>query len=345
VTFNLLGENMKPINEAWMIQIPITNACLFECANCYRFIGHYRKTYFMDMKTIEKAIDSLEGFQGGIGITGGEPTLHPNFRDICKLLQDKVPSYKCSLWTAGSKWKEYKEIIKKTFNLGVWYNDHYDPVQKHQLILVGIDEVLDDKRLMWKLIDHCWLQETWSPSITPKGGFFCEVAGAMDQVLDEDGGYPLLKGWWNKRPEDFQDQVRRYCPKCSAAIPLERPSNQEAKDGVSRRNYERLLDLGSPKALQEKVQVIEEKLEKEDIVEQLHSWRPWDYLCGSGRKRHLEPDEIFLIPKTMRHIRWVYRAAVEGHIRGIQWAFHIAKWEIGKRLENRKRIHRALTGA
>ena len=89
----------------------------------------------MDMKTIEKAIDSLEGFKGGIGITGGEPTLHPEFEKICKLIQERVPSYKCTLWTTGYKWKEYKDTIRKTFSLGIYFNEHTNPIQKHQLVL------------------------------------------------------------------------------------------------------------------------------------------------------------------------------------------------------------------
>jgi hypothetical protein len=257
----------------------------------------------MDMKAIEKAIDSLEGFKGGIGITGGEPTLHPEFRSICKLLQEKVPAYKCVLGTTGYKWNEFKGIIKKTFGLGIYYNDHSDPMQKHQPILVGIDEVVEDKQIMWKLVDSCWFQKQWCPSITPKGAFFCEVAGALDEAFEEDGGYPVTKGWWRKNPEEFQDQVRRYCPKCSAALPLERPSNQEVQDVVSRLNYERLLALGSPKVLEGKVQIFEKKLRRNEILQQLGGWCPWDYLSGSKRGQHLNLDQILLIGNNMRRIR------------------------------------------
>ena len=73
---------MKAIRDMWLIQIEITNSCFLECPNCTRFIGHNEKPFFMDLQMVEKAIDSLEGFPGSIGIMGGEATLHPKFFEI-----------------------------------------------------------------------------------------------------------------------------------------------------------------------------------------------------------------------------------------------------------------------
>ena len=33
----------------------------------------------MDFETFKKAVDSMAGFAGIVGIMGGEPTLHPHF--------------------------------------------------------------------------------------------------------------------------------------------------------------------------------------------------------------------------------------------------------------------------
>jgi hypothetical protein len=298
---------MIPLFKAYLAQIEITNACTHRCANCTRFVGHYRQNYFMDMETIERALDSLEGYRGDIGIMGGEPTLHPQFVEICELIQRKVPTYKMGLWTAGYKWDEYKPLICRTFKRGVYYNDHSDPFQKHQPVLVAIDEVIKDKPLMWKLIDKCWIQEKWSPSINPKGAFFCEVAAALDVLFEGPGGYPIEKGWWNKTVEQFQDQVRRYCPMCSGALPMSRPSNQEAKDLVSPGNLQRLLDVKSPKAIKGRVEVYTGDIEKE-LAQRSREWKPWRYLSSElKRKKNLKWDELWLIRGFHGIRRWYYR--------------------------------------
>ncbi|MBN2301449.1 MAG: radical SAM protein [Lentisphaerae bacterium] len=286
---------MKPLYKAWLIQIEITNACTHQCANCTRFVGHHRKPYFMELAMVERAIDSLAGFRGGIGIMGGEPTLHPEFPEICAMLRRKVSVEKCGLWTSGYKWEEYKDIIKDTYKLGVYYNDHSDPEQRHQPVLVAIDEVIDDKNLMWRLIDDCWIQKKWSPSINHKGGFFCEVAAAQDILLDGPGGYPLDPGWWDKTPEQFQDQVKRYCVRCSGALPMLRPSNQERKDLISPANYERLKALNSPKILRGDYEIWDRKLD-EEALKHVKRWKPWQYLgFFEKRKKDLKLDEIWLI--------------------------------------------------
>ena len=69
---------MLAVRDKYTIHIEITNACTNECANCTRFVGHHKKPYYMDLETIENALDSLEGFQQYIGIMGGEPTKHPD---------------------------------------------------------------------------------------------------------------------------------------------------------------------------------------------------------------------------------------------------------------------------
>ena len=144
---------MKAIRDMWLIQIEITNACFLECPNCTRFIGHNRKPYFMDLAMIGEAIDSLEGFPGGIGIMGGEPLLHPGFSEICKFLQKKIPKEKRYLWTSGYKWKEHRSIVRKTFAANVCYNEHKGTGQKHQPVLIAIEDVIDDKKFIKELIN------------------------------------------------------------------------------------------------------------------------------------------------------------------------------------------------
>ncbi|MEI6223052.1 MAG: radical SAM protein, partial [bacterium] len=85
---------MKALYKAGTIQIEVTNACTHLCANCTRCVGHHKKPFMMSLDVVERAIQSLEGYPGTVGIMGGEPTLHPQFEEICSLVQKYVPPHR-----------------------------------------------------------------------------------------------------------------------------------------------------------------------------------------------------------------------------------------------------------
>jgi len=304
---------MIPISENKIIEIDITNVCWLRCGNCTRLVGHHKKPFFMSLAEVDNAIQSLNGYTGVIGIIGGEPTMHPEFASICRLLQARLPRLRCVLFTSGYKWDHYKELIWGTFGHGVFYNDHSDSAQCHQPVLVAIDEVIQDKALMWRLIDDCWVQKTWSASIRPKGAFFCEVAGALDALFEMGGGYPVEEGWWRKTPSEFQDQVKQYCVRCSAALPMKRPAVKPGIDLVSRLNYERLKAAGSPKVDRGLVQIIKGPVDLQ-VQSDSKKWHPGRYLSSIlRRKKNLRLNEIWLIGPFMRLRRWcIYLRGIMG---------------------------------
>ena len=238
---------MQPIAKAWFCQIELTNVCTKACVYCTRYVQHVRKDqqFYMDLPTLQKALESLEGWPNRIGIIGGEPTLHPQFEDVCKLLREYHPPEKFGIWTAGgSKFDRFSQTIADTFGF-ISYNEHNQHQQetcKHQPLTVAIGDVIEDPVLRRSLIDNCWVQKKWCPSISPKGAFFCEIGCSLDVVLDGPGGWPIEKGWWKKTPEEFHDQIERYCERCGMCVPLERelavdrlhpPSGKDATEKIS----------------------------------------------------------------------------------------------------------------
>ena len=105
--------------------------------------------------------------------------------------------------------EQKKDVILDTFDKDrIAYNEHSTPGGKHTPLLVSIDEVVEDKKLMWEMIDNCWIQSQWSASITPKGGFFCEVAASLDYLFEGPGGYEIKKGWWKKNQKIFKIRLK-----------------------------------------------------------------------------------------------------------------------------------------
>lgn len=286
---------MRSPKDMQIIQIDITNACIHECSNCTRFCGHHKKPYFMEFDMIKKAIDSLKGFEGTIGIMGGEPTLHPKFEKIVKYIATKIYSVKVAdrqvmqpqedfykmisdmkllhsepyfvnekvserVLAAGlfssmcHKYLEHFELIQDVFKKQV-LNDHGNAMY-HDPLLVSRKElgIPDDE---WEVLrDNCWIQNEWSASITPKGAFFCEVAGTLDLLFDGPGGWEVESDWWKREVADFKDQLH-WCELCGAACETYTRDANEEIDDISPVLYEKLNRVGSKKIKKGKVHIMQ----------------------------------------------------------------------------------------
>ena len=285
---------MKSPQDMRIIQIDITNACIHRCSNCTRFCGHHKKPFFMNWETFKKAADSFEGYRGTVGIMGGEPTLHPEFERFVNYIKEH-PYYpktethlvrpvkrfmdmiakmeqrdtfinrehginrRCvlgyGLWSALSeKYRDYYELIQDTFNFQA-LNDHTN-IMYHSPIMIRRKDLHIPDEEWYPIRDNCWAQGEWSATITPKGAFFCEIAGALDMLFDGPGGWPIEPGWWRRQPEEFGEQLK-WCELCGIAIhTFTRDANEEIDD-MSAWYLEELKKIESPKVRQGLHNVVE----------------------------------------------------------------------------------------
>lgn len=275
---------MKSPKDMRIIQIDVTNACIHHCSNCTRFCGLHKKPFFMDFETFKRAVDSLEGYVGTIGIMGGEPTLNPDFTRMAEYLASKRPAkhtedmlrpqrhfmdaihdlelehtflHPCpggmrqtvngpGLWSAiGENYKRYYETIQDTIQYQA-LNDHSNAMY-HQPALISRKALGISDKEWFKIRDNCWVQNLWSATVTPKGAFFCEVAGALDMLFNGPGGWKIEQGWWEKKPEEFGEQLQ-WCELCGLACDTFMRDANEGIYDVSLDIYERLEKIGSPLA-------------------------------------------------------------------------------------------------
>jgi len=226
------------------IQVDITNYCDKMCSNCTRFIGNYKKEqlFHLDIEAFEKIVISMNDFPLILGIIGGEPTLHPQFLDFCKILRKHRDKKLCGLWSnKGRKFKEYEDIIYRTFDY-FCLNQHIEPIY-HTPLLVSSRSVVKDEKLRNELIKKCWIQNCWSASVNHKGAFFCEVAGAMSILYDGPFGISIEKrDWWKTSLKDFQYQIDWACQQCGGAIPLKPRRSTSNIDDISEDNFKKLKD-------------------------------------------------------------------------------------------------------
>lgn len=274
---------MRPLSEMAVIQIDILSSCHLSCANCTRFVSHHKHNYAMDADCFRKAIASLDGFPGRIGLMGGEPLLHPRFRELLAIYCEMVPKERRELWTAGWKWTEYAEELADAFEPSlIHFNDHTQEDGRHQPLGVAVSEVVEDEDLMWELIRACPYQEHWSAAVNDHGAYMCEIGAAQDRVLNNGANaWPVESGWWKRKPGDpeFEAQVKALCVNCSGCLPM--PAYSDGRGGRDGPTYDvvspgflgKLLANGSPKAKRGHVQVWNRKITREDI-DKIKGWSP-----------------------------------------------------------------------
>jgi len=233
---------MKPIRDMWCCHIEITNNCSRNCLYCSRWSRHIKREDRFDMKPeqVEAAFDSLRGWPGKIGIMGGEPTEHPQFAEICAAVRRCKGEHAVDLWTSGGAgFEALKHTIEETFDF-VAFNDLLDTSCRHQPITVASCDAVPDVDFRDWLIDNCWVQRCWCPSIGPKGAFFCEVAYAIDTVFGGPGGWPVERGWWTRLPP-YRDQTWA-CQLCGMCVPMETEQIGARKQRMSLTVLEKLVE-------------------------------------------------------------------------------------------------------
>jgi hypothetical protein len=222
-------DMLKPIILKEAIQIEVTNACIYRCANCTRLVGHHKKPYMMDLDYFKAAVEGIAKTPTMIGVMGGEPLLHPKFKEICRYLQKKFPPEKLGLWsTLDKRFKKYAPIIADTFG-AILPNNHTHGQIFHAPIMLRSKEALGNRYI--NAVESCWIQNSWSASINPQGAYFCEVAAAIDIILKTKTAFDIHTPWWRKKPSAYLKQVKALCSKCGVCLnPTPRKDSEKIDD-------------------------------------------------------------------------------------------------------------------
>lgn len=215
---------MKNVKDAWCINIELTNKCERACSNCHHLVK-YTKPWEMDMDTFHKALDSLRNWDRYIGVIGGNPVLHTQFKEISEAMKKVCGAIFLSNW--GGR-KSYIEDHYRYIN----YNPH-EELCMHQPVLVSSQDMIPDKATRDRYISDCWIAQEWSPSITPKGCYRCEVMGCMDMALNWNMGLPVVEDWWKLPLKDFQKQIDAFCNICGICIPYEERRDRDEIDDMT----------------------------------------------------------------------------------------------------------------
>ena len=273
-----------------IIQIHITRACDMSCYNCTQGSNLAGKVPMIPLELFSKAVDTLKDYFGVVGIFGGNPALHPQFGELCRILSEKIPYERRGLWCNHPKGNG--KIMRETFNPSVSnLNVHlsqeaYDEFKRdwpesmpfglhkdshHSPVFTALKDLVSSEEERWELISNCDINKNWSSMIGVFRGelraWFCEIAGAQSMLHQyeadyPDTGVPVENGWWREPMSRFTEQVQVHCHACG--IPLRARGYLAARAGGKSQVSAVHLGIFKPKRIDHEMQFVELRSELEE---------------------------------------------------------------------------------
>ena len=99
-----------------MANIMLTERCNLKCPYCFADEFVNKENTNISLENFSKALMfamSGKHFSGRIGLIGGEPTLHPQFREILQILQEEERVTNAVIFTNGIRMDETFDITKE----------------------------------------------------------------------------------------------------------------------------------------------------------------------------------------------------------------------------------------
>jgi len=274
----------RPVHLGGVLQIWVTRACDKACFGCTQGSNLGGKPTMITPEQYAEALESLRGYFGVVGMFGGNPAMHPQFEELCRILRESwVPLEQRGIWSNHPRGKI--KTIAETFyaphsNLNVHMDaDAYrefaeglpesrewlkgmDADSRHSQVYVALKDVVPDENQRWRLIQNCDINRFWSALIGVFRGelraWFCEIAAAQAMLHQNDPEYPdtglpVTPGWWRKPIEAYSEQIRYHCHRCG--VPL-RGRGELAMTGTKEQVSETHRAIYKPKVKGREVELV-----------------------------------------------------------------------------------------
>ena len=274
----------RPVHLGGVLQIWVTRACDKSCFGCTQGSNLGGKPTMITPEQYAEALESLRGYFGVVGMFGGNPAMHPQFDELCRILRESwVPIEQRGIWCNHPRGKI--KTIAETFyaphsNLNVHMDaDAYrefaegwpesrewlkgmDADSRHSQVYVALKDVVADEGQRWRLIQNCDINRFWSALVGVFRGelraWFCEIAAAQAMLHQNDPNYPdtglpVTPGWWRRPIQDYAEQINYHCHRCG--VPL-RGRGELAMTGTKEQVSETHRDIYKPKIKGREVEVV-----------------------------------------------------------------------------------------
>lgn len=239
-----------------IIQILVTRSCsLFNCSNCTQLLPFRKDVVHMSPEVFRLALKSLRGWPGVRALFGGNPTNHPKFPELCKIMVEEVPDQRQrGLWC--NDLLGHGQVARDTFFPHGRFNmnAHADEAAAaeierwlpgklieasrstaawHSSVLLHYADMGLSYEQWVALREKCDINRNWSSAIVERDGkpyaYFCEVGASLDGIRGENHGIEAVPGWWKFQMDKFEGQVRGCCDQ-GCGVPLKSRGHLDRDD-------------------------------------------------------------------------------------------------------------------
>ncbi|MBO4587816.1 MAG: glycosyltransferase [Bacteroidales bacterium] len=203
------------------IELDITHDCNLKCHGCNRSCGLAPTKECVTIEQIKAFISESKdlGIKWTlINVLGGEPTLHPDFLEIIRILKE---DYICTfspntiLQVVSNGFTEISrqlcEEAKRKHDIVIDYAS-FKTSNKIDYFTQFNNAPIDDPA--FKNADYtsgCWVAEYCGINMNHNGFFACSICGANDRVMSANSGVKSLKELTH---EKIMDHFKSFCPFC-----------------------------------------------------------------------------------------------------------------------------------
>lgn len=225
---------MRPLEipDIHHLEINITYRCTLACANCNRVIDRVKYTEETDVTPEFVARHMLEAEESNhrwkdINIIGGEPTIHPRFREIVHVLLEYQKKSGCKLEVSTNGYSEQtRKEIEWVKSLGCVRvtNSKKDGIRVPRHI--GFTQAPSDTHPELVEYKGCKLPRTQGIALDYRGYYVCATAAVIANIFDLNIAIPHIKDVTIESMISTYNTVCSRCGHYTKAKCKEEPSPQ-----------------------------------------------------------------------------------------------------------------------
>lgn len=199
-----------------LLEIDLNYTCTLKCAGCNRSIDKAPSDERISLEQIQQLINESVRSNyrwSGIRILGGEPTLHPQFREIIDMLREykktHLPYMRITVISNGYT-EHTREMLKNLPHTVLVENTAKTSNADRDFDVFSVAPVDEPDHKNSDFRNGCWIMQGLGMGLTPRGYYYCVIAGNVDRIFN----FGLARDTIPGKDDPMHDEMQKLCALC-----------------------------------------------------------------------------------------------------------------------------------